>query len=178
MVNRIRKDTDATLSNEEAKKEVDDMLARATETILPKAPWDEGVCKVCGLDKDDDNVLLCDTCDSEYHTYCLNPPLVRIPEGNWYCPSCLAGKQISHRTSYGTQISSLCRKKRYQKELTNKYLDDLADLANIMEIKDYLDLSLEEVCYLTFSSVCMPMFFLFVFYLYYEFQVMLCPYIA
>lgn len=119
------------------------MIAHATETLLPKAPWDEGVCKVCGLDKDDVNVLLCDTCDSEYHTYCLNPPLARIPEGNWYCPSCLAGKRIAQVSSYGMQI----RKKRYQKDLTDKYLDRLADLANTMEVEEYWELSLEEVCH-------------------------------
>lgn len=135
------------------------MVAHATETSLPKAPWDEEVCKVCGMDRDDDSVLLCDSCDSEYHTYCLNPPLVRIPEGNWYCPSCLAGKPTYHGASYGTRVSSLCRR-RYQKDLTNRYLDELADLANAMEVKEYWDLNLEQVCLLTFSSVWMRMFFL------------------
>lgn len=128
------------------------MLARATESLLPKAPWDEGVCKVCGMDKDDVSVLLCDTCDSEYHTYCLNPPLVKIPEGNWYCPSCIAGKRISHGVSFGTQISSLCRRKRYQRDLTNKYLDALANMAKTMEIREYWEFSVEEVCRLTLSK--------------------------
>lgn len=128
------------------------MLARVTESLLPKAPWDEGVCRVCGMDKDDVSVLLCDTCDSGYHTYCLNPPLVRIPEGNWYCPSCIAGKRISYGVSFDTPISSLCRRKRYQRDLTNKYLDALANLANTMEIREYWEFSVEEVCHLTFSK--------------------------
>nr|GEX12250.1 hypothetical protein [Tanacetum cinerariifolium] len=42
---------------------------------IPKTPWEMGICKVCCIDKDDDMVLLCDVCDAEYHTYCLNPPL-------------------------------------------------------------------------------------------------------
>ncbi|EPS64479.1 hypothetical protein M569_10304, partial [Genlisea aurea] len=68
----------------------DDLLVSVFNTLLPRAPWEDGICKVCGMDKDDDNVLLCDKCDSEYHRYCLNPPLQKIPDGNWYCPSCVA----------------------------------------------------------------------------------------
>ncbi|CBI34941.3 unnamed protein product, partial [Vitis vinifera] len=37
----------------ETEKEIDDFLVSASE--IPKAPWDEGVCKVCGIDKDDDS---------------------------------------------------------------------------------------------------------------------------
>ncbi|XP_074330655.1 methyl-CpG-binding domain-containing protein 9-like isoform X2 [Apium graveolens] len=144
LVKKIKKNASNNSVSEEAKKDLDDMLAHATETLLPKAPWNEGVCKVCGLDKDDVNVLLCDTCDSEYHTYCLNPPLARIPDGNWYCPSCVAGKRIAQVSSYGMQI----RKKRYQKDLTDKYLNRLADLANTMEVEEYWELSLEERIFL------------------------------
>ncbi|KAL1828753.1 hypothetical protein DCAR_0208010 [Daucus carota subsp. sativus] len=146
LVNKTRKHANPDSLNEKA-KELEDMVAHATETSLPKAPWDEEVCKVCGMDRDDDSVLLCDSCDSEYHTYCLNPPLVRIPEGNWYCPSCLAGKPTYHGASYGTRVSSLCRR-RYQKDLTNRYLDELADLANAMEVKEYWDLNLEQRIFL------------------------------
>jgi len=32
---------------------------------------------------------LCDNCDAEYHTFCLDPPLESVPvEENWYCPVC------------------------------------------------------------------------------------------
>ena len=38
-------------------------------------------------------MLLCDGCDDEYHLYCLEPPLLQLPEGCWYCPSCLQGRK-------------------------------------------------------------------------------------
>nr|GMD14584.1 methyl-CpG-binding domain-containing protein 9 [Ipomoea batatas] len=44
--------------NSEAEKESDDFISRVNESSLPKAPWDEGICKVCGVDKDDDNVSM------------------------------------------------------------------------------------------------------------------------
>lgn len=138
----------STCLNDEAKKEIDDMLLHASESSLAKAPWEEGVCKVCGMDKDDDNVLLCDKCDSEYHTYCLNPPLVRIPEGNWYCPSCITGKKIYHGASFGSQVMSNSRRKRHERDFTNKYLEELAQLANTLELKEYWEFSVEEVCLL------------------------------
>lgn len=33
-------------------------------------------------------ILLCDWCDSGYHTACLRPPLMVIPDGEWFCPPC------------------------------------------------------------------------------------------
>ena len=38
----------------------------------------------------DEQLLLCDGCDDSYHTFCLNPPLDKIPEGDWFCPTCIS----------------------------------------------------------------------------------------
>lgn len=126
----------------ESKKEIDEVLISASE--IPKAPWEEGVCKVCGIDRDDDSVLLCDTCDAEYHTYCLNPPLARIPEGNWYCPSCVSSKHLVQDASEGTKVISRHQKK-IGGEVTRMYLDSLAHLAIGMEEREYWELSVEAV---------------------------------
>ena len=50
-------------------------------------------CKVCKSGDRDDAMLLCDECDEPYHIYCLNPPLEKIPSGEWRCPVCLAKVQ-------------------------------------------------------------------------------------
>ena len=42
-------------------------------------------CKVCHRDDDHSNLLLCEACNDEYHTYCLNPPLQSVPEGDFFC---------------------------------------------------------------------------------------------
>ncbi|XP_063696031.1 chromodomain-helicase-DNA-binding protein Mi-2 homolog [Culicoides brevitarsis] len=42
-------------------------------------------CRIC---KDGGELLCCDSCPSAYHTFCLNPPLDDIPDGDWRCPRC------------------------------------------------------------------------------------------
>lgn len=127
----------------ETKKEIEDIVVSTAD--IPKAPWDDGVCKVCGIDRDDDSVLLCDTCDAEYHTYCLNPPLARIPEGNWYCPSCVSGKFKVQEASGCAQVIGR-RRRKYQGEYTRQYLEALANLAAVMEEKEYWEFNIDEVC--------------------------------
>ena len=42
-------------------------------------------CLTCGEDNDHANLLLCEACNDEYHTYCLDPPLRSVPTGDWFC---------------------------------------------------------------------------------------------
>ncbi|XP_068572767.1 remodeling and spacing factor 1 isoform X2 [Cebidichthys violaceus] len=48
----------------------------------------EDACSHCGLPNHPELILLCDSCDSGYHTACLRPPLMLIPDGQWFCPPC------------------------------------------------------------------------------------------
>ena len=45
-------------------------------------------CRICRRKGGDEYMLLCDGCDHGYHTYCLRPPLERVPEGDWFCCHC------------------------------------------------------------------------------------------
>ena len=35
-------------------------------------------CRVC---KDGGDLICCDSCPSAYHTHCINPPMIKVPEG-------------------------------------------------------------------------------------------------
>jgi hypothetical protein len=50
---------------------------------------DEINCMRCRRHDGDEHMILCDGCDSGYHTFCLDPPLKSIPEGDWLCPHCV-----------------------------------------------------------------------------------------
>lgn len=118
---------------------------------LQKAPWEEGVCKICGIDKDDDSTLLCDGCDAEYHIYCLEPPLSMIPEGNWYCPSCVALEQGgSNSCPVASESSRTTLKQFYQSRLSENG-SILSSLVRSLDGKDYWHLSGSEVCIVDFS---------------------------
>jgi hypothetical protein len=60
-------------------------------------------CTRCGNHRKGAVMLLCDHCDAAYHTYCLNPPLTDIPDGNWICPDCtragVTQAQVAERQS-------------------------------------------------------------------------------
>lgn len=41
-------------------------------------------CQFCQSGESEDKLLLCDSCDRGYHTYCFKPKIEKIPEGDWY----------------------------------------------------------------------------------------------
>jgi PHD-finger len=60
---------------------------KAPPSSMPPPPSKSngGGCKVCGKDDDHSNLLLCEGCDTESHTYCLDPPLDAVPDEDWFC---------------------------------------------------------------------------------------------
>ena len=79
-------------------------LAIAAREVKPPEPTEaelqamqeeaeaEDNCVVCGSGEQDDVLLLCDSCNSAYHTFCLVPRLRAVPEGDWFCPDCQAAR--------------------------------------------------------------------------------------
>jgi hypothetical protein len=53
-------------------------------------PPEDHPCQVCKDHRHWDLMLLCDNCDSGWHTFCLSPPLDEVPEGDWLCPDCVS----------------------------------------------------------------------------------------
>ncbi|XP_035668811.1 histone acetyltransferase KAT6B-like isoform X2 [Branchiostoma floridae] len=45
-------------------------------------------CTACENKNDLDNILFCDACDRGFHMKCCNPPLTKMPKGNWECTLC------------------------------------------------------------------------------------------
>ncbi|KFR05735.1 Remodeling and spacing factor 1, partial [Opisthocomus hoazin] len=73
----------------ESEKNSDDEEEEEEEEEEEAAPADDDEpCKKCGLPNHPELILLCDSCDSGYHTACLRPPLMIIPDGEWFCPPC------------------------------------------------------------------------------------------
>lgn len=47
-------------------------------------------CTSCG---DGGSLLCCDNCSNAYHLACLDPPLSKVPEGDWQCLRCSARRR-------------------------------------------------------------------------------------
>ncbi|CAK9304282.1 unnamed protein product [Gordionus sp. m RMFG-2023] len=45
-------------------------------------------CKICRKKNNPEQLLLCDGCNKGHHTYCVKPKIKKIPDGDWFCPSC------------------------------------------------------------------------------------------
>lgn len=68
-------------------------------------------CKVCNrVDDHFSMLILCDgkDCKREFHMNCLNPPLLTVPPGDWYCPDCAKdpSKQVAENSASGDDMLS------------------------------------------------------------------------
>lgn len=52
--------------------------------------FEDAVCEVCEQEEPESTLLLCDLCNSAYHTQCLQPALPTVPEDSWICPVCVS----------------------------------------------------------------------------------------
>ena len=47
-------------------------------------------CSICGGKQHPDKQILCDECDMAYHLWCLDPPLIDLPDDeDWYVYVCV-----------------------------------------------------------------------------------------
>ena len=71
---------------------------------------DDAACKKCGRRDGAMRMLLCDgeACNNAYHTFCLTPPLLAAPKGEWFCPHCELKRQV--RSNHFQHAGSLPRR--------------------------------------------------------------------
>jgi hypothetical protein len=68
---------------------------------LPRHPLEvdtPAACVACGKEdegEEEEQALQCDKCDHPYHLKCLEPPLTDVPDGEWFCPRCEKGPDIT-----------------------------------------------------------------------------------
>lgn len=63
------------------------------------------LCELCQGGHHEDQILLCDHCDRGFHMFCLNPPLEKVPAGEWSCPLCLQARSGPSAMRPGTEMS-------------------------------------------------------------------------
>ncbi|KAL1021451.1 hypothetical protein UPYG_G00013410 [Umbra pygmaea] len=88
--------------------------------------WERSVvkvtCQVCRKGDNDECLLLCDGCDRGCHMYCLRPKVTQVPEGDWFCPTCVS-KDTDENSTRGSQRNS----KQRTRVKRRRYEDDSSD---------------------------------------------------
>ncbi|XP_041054706.1 remodeling and spacing factor 1 [Carcharodon carcharias] len=106
-------------------------------------PEDDEPCKKCGLSNHPELILLCDSCDSGYHTACLRPPLMTIPDGEWFCPPC-QHKLLCEKLEEQLQNIDVMIKKKERAERRKERLAFVGiNVENIITPKDSVTEELE-----------------------------------
>lgn len=72
-------------------------------------------CGRCGGSHDPDWILLCDKCDDGYHTMCCIPPLMVIPDGDWFCPPCEHKMLLDKLRNLHVAISEILEEKERER---------------------------------------------------------------
>ncbi|XP_066544381.1 bromodomain adjacent to zinc finger domain protein 2B isoform X6 [Amia ocellicauda] len=69
-------------------------LALCIQQLQKSIAWEKSImkvyCQICRKGDNEELLLLCDGCDKGCHTYCHRPKITTIPEGDWFCPACIA----------------------------------------------------------------------------------------
>jgi len=68
-------------------------------------------CGRCDGSNDPEWILLCDMCDDGYHTTCCLPPLMMVPDGDWFCPMCEHKMLLTKLSELNQSIKSILEEK-------------------------------------------------------------------
>lgn len=86
--------------------------------------WERSVtkvtCQVCRKGDNDDCLLLCDGCDRGCHMYCLRPKMTQVPEGDWFCPTCVAKNIDCELNERSCKKRTRVKKRRYEDDSSDE----------------------------------------------------------
>ncbi|XP_032234874.2 remodeling and spacing factor 1 [Nematostella vectensis] len=91
---------------------------------------DDNPCARCFSNVQPDTILLCDKCDAAYHTACLRPPLLTIPQGDWFCPFC---QQLALLERLKERRNRLMQRQRLRARQAKRLCKHGINLSNILQ---------------------------------------------
>ena len=92
------------------------------------------MCQACNKGDEEHVLLICESCEAGFHTFCLYPALESVPPGDWRCPGCIH-RLYTPSSSFGFEHS----KQTYT-------LSTFSHLANLFK-RNYFDQPIDEVPY-------------------------------
>ncbi|XP_033965632.1 bromodomain adjacent to zinc finger domain protein 2B isoform X1 [Pseudochaenichthys georgianus] len=93
-------------------------LSLCVQQLQKSISWERSImkvhCQLCHKGDNEELLLLCDGCDKGCHTYCQKPKITTVPDGDWFCPTCVEkesglsprGRRQQSRTAGGGKKGS------------------------------------------------------------------------
>ncbi|KFV92537.1 Bromodomain adjacent to zinc finger domain protein 2B, partial [Eurypyga helias] len=100
-------------------------VALCLQQLQKSIAWEKSImkvyCQICRKGDNEELLLLCDGCDKGCHTYCHRPKITTIPDGDWFCPACIA--KASGQTLKIKKLK-IKRKKSHEQKRSRKSAGD------------------------------------------------------
>jgi hypothetical protein len=85
------------------------------------------------------DLLCCNHCTLVFHTECLNPPMKKIPKGDWLCPACVkegavAKTVVSPVAKKRTKIANIPQERISVPESFKNKISNLTPMTNVVSI--------------------------------------------
>ncbi|ALC46588.1 Acf1 [Drosophila busckii] len=102
------------------------------DCILWKRSTNKSLCKVCRRGSDPDKMLLCDECNGGTHMFCMKPKMRTVPEGNWYCRTCVEDLGLKNQNEQKSRASQ--RKRKFVEEEEEEEQEDDEEDEGVAEV--------------------------------------------
>ncbi|XP_060524029.1 remodeling and spacing factor 1-like [Cylas formicarius] len=97
---------------------------------------DDCPCQKCGKSDHPEWILLCDKCDNGWHCSCLRPPLLVIPEGEWFCPPCQHSRLLEQLHAKLVEYDKMLNKKEIEDRRKERLAYVGISLNNVLPSKE------------------------------------------
>ncbi|CAL2040362.1 unnamed protein product [Caenorhabditis brenneri] len=97
---------------------------------------EEVFCIACHQGKDEELLLLCDIegCKNGRHTYCCDPVLDEVPEGEWRCPTCIESEDAKIGLDWGFYDADTEYNLNSFTEFANKWKCDYFGVSDVSQV--------------------------------------------
>jgi len=83
----------------------------------------KSLCKVCRRGTDPEKMLLCDQCNGGTHMFCMKPKMRTVPEGNWYCHTCV--RELGLKNANDAKDAKQQKQQKKRKFIVDEVDDDV-----------------------------------------------------
>uniref|UniRef100_A0A1I7UCM9 Lysine-specific demethylase rbr-2 n=1 Tax=Caenorhabditis tropicalis TaxID=1561998 RepID=A0A1I7UCM9_9PELO len=99
-------------------------------------PMESVYCIACNQGKDEELLLLCDIegCKNGRHTYCCDPVLDEVPEGEWRCPTCIESEDSKIGLDWGFYDADTEYNLNSFTEFANKWKCDYFGVSDVSKV--------------------------------------------